>query len=125
MSELECGHCHWYAFGRKPSPCGNVPILVKLYVDDQRPPPEGWCLATSVDDAVAVLRQGTVTELSLDFDLGDARRGTGVHVLRWLERALEQGQVPLPRLEAHSGSPVGRRRLQVLIDDLVRRFGST
>jgi len=96
--------------------------VVKLYVDDLRQPPPGWIGATSVEQAVSVLRQGLVTDLSLDFDLGDPRQGTGIHVLDWLERALELGRVQLPRLEAHSGSPVGRRRLEVRIDELNRRY---
>jgi len=96
--------------------------MVKLFVDDQRAAPSGWLLARSVDEAVSVLRQGDVTDMSLDFDLGDARRGTGVDVLDWLKGAVEQGRVTLPKLEAHSGSPVGRRRLEARIEQLARRF---
>ena len=97
-------------------------MVAKLYVDDQRAAPSGWLLARSADEAVSVLRQGEVTDMSLDFDLGDARRGTGVKVLDWLEWAVEQGKVKLPRLEAHSGSPVGRHRLEARIEQLARRF---
>jgi len=93
--------------------------MVKLFVDDQRAAPSGWLLARSVDEAVSVLRQGDVTDMSLDFDLGD---GTGVDVLDWLKWAVEQGRVTLPKLEAHSGSPVGRRRLEARIEQLARRF---
>ena len=91
-------------------------------MDDQRAAPSGWLLARSVDEAVSVLRQGDVTDMSLDFDLGDARRGTGVDVLDWLKGAVEQGRVTLPKLEAHSGSPVGRCRLEARIEQLARRF---
>ena len=97
--------------------------MVKLYVDDQRAAPPDWSLARTVDEAVAVLREGQVTELSLDFDLGDPRQGTGLRVLDWLEWALDKKSVRLPQLEAHSGSPVGRRRLEARIDELIRRFG--
>jgi len=96
---------------------------MKLYLDDQRPAPPGWALARTADDAIALLRQGGVTELSLDYDLGDPHFGTGLDVLDWLERALAERKVTLPRLTAHSGSPIGRRRLETTIALLEERFG--
>jgi hypothetical protein len=97
---------------------------MKLYLDDQRPTPPGWVLARTADDAIDLLRQGGVTELSLDYDLGDPHFGTGLDVLDWLERALEERKVPLPRLSAHSGSILGRRRLEASIAVLEERFSS-
>ncbi len=96
---------------------------MKVYLDDQRPAPEGWAPARTADEAIALLRQGGVTELSLDYDLGDPHFGTGLDVLDWLEAALAQGRVRLPRLIAHSGSPLGRRRLETSIALLEERWG--
>ncbi|HEY5961276.1 MAG TPA: cyclic-phosphate processing receiver domain-containing protein [Polyangiaceae bacterium] len=96
---------------------------MKVYLDDNRPPPDGWTLARSADEAIALLRQGSVTEMSLDYDLGDPHFGTGLDVLDWLERALADRRLTLPRLTAHSGSLLGRRRLEASIALLEERFG--
>ena len=42
---------------------------MKLYVDDLRACPEGWQLARTVTDAIRVLAQFTVEEVSLDHDI--------------------------------------------------------
>lgn len=95
---------------------------LKLYLDDQRPAPPGWDLARTSDDAIELLRTGNVVELSLDYDLGDPVYGTGLQVLDWLERALEEGRVRMPQMSAHSASPLGRRRLEAQIEWLEQRF---
>ncbi len=96
---------------------------MRVYLDDLRPAPPGYTRASTVDEAIALLRQGNVTSLSLDYDLGDPRLGTGLDVLTWLEQQLERGRIKLPHLEAHSGSPVGRKRLETRIFALIERFG--
>lgn len=98
--------------------------MTKIYLDDQRPAPSGWAQARSADEAIALLRRGDVTDLSLDYDLGDPHFGTGLDVLDWLERAVADRRVSLPRLTAHSGSMLGRRRLEASIDLIQERFGS-
>lgn len=105
---------------------GNVQTEVnalKLFLDDHRQAPEGWALARSADEAIEMLRRGGVTELSLDYDLGDPHFGTGLDVLDWLETALGERRLPLPRLVAHSGSPLGRRRLENAIARIEERWG--
>jgi hypothetical protein len=96
---------------------------VKVYLDDNRPAPVGWVLVRTADEAISLLRQGDVTEMSLDYDLGDPHFGTGLDVLDWLEQALSERRVQLPRLMAHSGSMLGRRRLQAAIALLEERWG--
>ena len=89
---------------------------MKLYVDDLRAPPVGWELASTVDEAIEKLRSGKVTDLSLDYDLGGRDNDNGLMVLRWLDAALERGQVGMPNLIVHSGSILGRRRLEAQIE---------
>ncbi|MGC4063201.1 MAG: hypothetical protein QM784_00835 [Polyangiaceae bacterium] len=96
---------------------------MRVFVDDQRPAPSGWTLARNADEAIAMLRRGNVEELSLDYDLGDPSFGTGSDVLDWLELALAENRTSLPRLHAHSGSPLGRRRLETHIALIEARFG--
>ncbi len=94
---------------------------MKLYVDDLRPPPIGWTLAKTVDEAIEWLSQGSVTELSLDYDLGGSD-ATGLDVLSWIEIALAESRVSMPTMTAHSGSVLGRRRLEAQIEWLQQRF---
>ena len=94
---------------------------MKLYVDDLRAPPVGWTLAKTVDEAIELLSQGCVVELSLDYDLGGADR-TGLDLLNWLESAIAAGRISMPTMTAHSGSVLGRRRLEAHIEWLQGRF---
>lgn len=50
---------------------------MKVFLDDERAAPAGWVLARWPDEAIELLRQGGVTHLSLDHDLGDDRKGAG------------------------------------------------
>ncbi|AVP71281.1 cyclic-phosphate processing receiver domain-containing protein [Prescottella equi] len=64
------------------------PIWKNLFVDDDRPAPEGWMLFGTAEEAIGGLeslrgRGETVHRLSLDFDLG-VRGGTTLPVLEWM-----------------------------------------
>lgn len=89
---------------------------MKLYLDDIRTAPEGWTRVYWPDEAIALLQQGNVTDISLDHDLGDDSRGTGYDVVKWIEEAvITRGFVP-PQIIIHSANPVGRDRMQRGID---------
>ena len=94
---------------------------MKLFVDDQRAAPLGWTCARTVDEAIEYLGQGAVTELSLDYDLGGADT-TGLDVLNWMESAVSAGRIAMPAMTAHSGSILGRHRLEAHIEWLEQRF---
>ena len=49
---------------------------MKVWLDDERGAPEGWMRVRWPDEAIALLKTGQVTHLSLDHDLGDDVRGT-------------------------------------------------
>lgn len=85
---------------------------MKVYLDDVRTPPEGWHLARWPNEVIALLKQGKVTELSLDHDLGDDERGTGYDVVVWLEEAVAtRAFVPPQRISVHSANIAARRRM--------------
>ncbi|HRE84538.1 MAG TPA: hypothetical protein PLN52_26090 [Opitutaceae bacterium] len=85
---------------------------MKVYLDDVRSAPDGWHRVYWPDEAVALLKRGAVTEISLDHDLGDDSRGTGYDVIAWIEEAVvTQGFQP-PAIIIHSANPVGRERMQ-------------
>lgn len=61
---------------------------MKVYLDDERPTPEGWIGVRWPRDAIQLLETGNVTEISLDHDLGNDEIGTGYTVLLWIEEAV-------------------------------------
>jgi hypothetical protein len=84
---------------------------MKVYLDDERETPQGWVRVYWPDEAIALLEQGNVKEISLDHDLGDDARGTGYDVVRWIEQAVVlHGFVP-PVIRAHSANPAAVKRM--------------
>ena len=97
---------------------------MKLWLDDIRDPAANGCVGFSwvktAADAIAALATGEVTFASLDHDLSvEATLGnwrneiTGYDVVCWME---ENGVWPRDGVRVHSMNPVGRRRMQVVID---------
>jgi hypothetical protein len=116
---------------------------VWLYLDDVRPVPDGWMLATNIEEAKAILLTGEVVAASLDHDLGacDAcmggrsweewvvnhgmqgdsivamphctHVGTGYDLVCWME---ETGNWPKQKPVVHSANPVGRARMLQAIE---------
>lgn len=122
-------------YARRPEDTRDVLLLdvpVKLYVDDMRPAPEGWLLATTVADAKVQLMRDDVEEVSLDHDMGacqpcrDAGKDIGdmetdeTTFLHWCPHAedgyklamwmCEQNRVP-PIVRVHTMNPCGRKRM--------------
>jgi len=93
---------------------------VKVYLDDERPTPEGWVAVRWPEEAIALLEGGQVTELSLDHDLGDDAHGTGYDVLLWLEEAVAtRGFVP-PPTRVHSANSSARQKMEMAIARIER-----
>lgn len=86
-----------------------------VYLDDERPCPEGWLSVRWPDEAICLLRSGKVVEISLDHDLGDDKRGTGYDVLLWIEQAVVlDGFVP-PTMRIHSANSSARKKMELAV----------
>ena len=87
---------------------------MKVYLDDIRPAPEGWKRAYTAQGCIYLLKNDTVTYLSLDHDLGDPKyNGTGYDVMLWLEeRAFLDPSFTVPVVTFHTANYWGRRRMQ-------------
>lgn len=89
-------------------------MTVRLFVDDIRYPSyfglEGWAVARTSAEAIAILAQGNVIECSLDHDLGGD--DTGYKVVCWME---EHGVWPKNGTFCHSANPVGQARIDAVI----------
>lgn len=93
----------------------------KLWVDDERPVPgEEWTSARSFHEAILKLELLEFDEVSLDHDLACFYNGkelTGYDVLMWLVERKVEGTHHVPvRVYVHSANPVGRDRMQAVID---------
>ena len=97
---------------------------MKVYLDDERQTPKGWVRIYWPDEAIALLKTGDVTHISLDHDLGDDQRGTGYDVVLWIEEAVfTQGFDP-PNMQVHSANSSARENMQHGIDHIVRNIRS-
>ncbi len=91
---------------------------MKVFLDDERETPPGWVRTYWPDEAIALLETGTVTEISLDHDLGDDQRGTGYDVVLWIEEAVvNRGFVP-PKISVHSANSSARHKMELGISQI-------
>jgi hypothetical protein len=97
---------------------------MKVYLDDLRTPPDGWILVRWPEDAIKLLKTGEVTDISLDHDLGDDDhnhgKGTGYHVLLWIEEEVALKGFKAPRMIVHSANGPARERMNRAIEAIVR-----
>lgn len=94
---------------------------MKLYLDDLRPAPPGWTHVRWPSEAIELLRTGQVTEISLDYDLGDDSRGTGFDVILWVEKAVQERGFTPPRMRVHSSSLTARDKMEARIRAIEQR----
>lgn len=84
---------------------------MRVFLDDERPTPDGWQRTYWPSEVIALLQSGAVVELSLDHDLGDDTLGTGYDVILWIEEAVAlQGFNP-PKISAHSANASAREKM--------------
>lgn len=111
---------------------------MNLWLDDMRPAPIGWIWVKTVEEAQERLRTGEVEQASLDHDLGACEAclrgrtpeqwleetgytqmpqcehfGTGYTLVSWME---EHDIWPKTKPTVHSRNPVGRARMQQVIN---------
>lgn len=85
---------------------------MKIYLDDERTTPDGWHRVYWPDEAIALLKTGSVTEISLDHDLGDDDRDAGYDVVLWIEEQVAlHGFVP-PAMKVHSPNVSARTKME-------------
>jgi hypothetical protein len=99
---------------------------MRVWFDDVRPAPRGWRRTRTPQEAIDLIAAGSVSAISLDFDLGlQDERGldiNGEHVLRWIEEQMFTGtELAMPEVRVHSSNVVGRQRLRLTLEALVRR----
>jgi len=84
---------------------------MRVYLDAERPTPDGWVGVRWPAEAIALLQTGLVEGLSLDHDLGDDGRGTGYDVVLWIEEAVAVHGFKAPRIRVHSANSSARQKM--------------
>lgn len=95
-------------------------MTLRVWLDDERPAPEGWVACRWPGEVIALLGSGQVATVSLDHDLGDDSRGTGYDVLLWLEEAVARYGFTLPEIHVHTANPAARTRMLAAVDAISR-----
>ena len=110
---------------------------MRVFLDDCRDTPEGFdCRVYTAEEAILLVETGTVTHISLDYDLGFAPRlsengtyyevdvdpdaPTGGTVSRRIEALATCNLLPRLTWELHTANPVGRSRMHA---DLIHANG--
>ena len=86
---------------------------MKIFLDDWRENPgDEWTKTETVNETIALKETHKVTNLSLDYDLGDKDTLTGMAVVEWvLVKAVKDESYIPPRTEVHSTHPYGREEM--------------
>ncbi|MEM7677623.1 MAG: cyclic-phosphate processing receiver domain-containing protein [Myxococcota bacterium] len=95
---------------------------LKVFLDDERPPPEGWVGARWPDEVIKLLCTKQVAQLSLDHDLGDDERGTGYDVLLWIEEAVATRGFKPPIITIHSANSSAKRKMEAAVAAIGRLY---
>lgn len=95
---------------------------MRLYLDDERPTPEGYHFRVyTAQEAITLLTTGLVTFISFDHDLGEEKNGTGYDVAKWIEaQAYKHTHFEVPDWQVHSANPVGARNINAAMYSAIR-----
>jgi hypothetical protein len=91
---------------------------MKVYLDDERETPDGWVRVYWPEEAIELLKTNSVTELSLDHDLGDDEHGTGYDVVLWIEEAVFTKDFLPPKMKVHSANSSARHKMELGINNI-------
>lgn len=91
---------------------------MKVYLDDIRIPASDWVRVRWPDEAIGLLKTGLVTELSLDHDLGNDRKGTGYDVLLWIEESVANTAFIPPKITIHTSNPSARQKMEAAVSKI-------
>jgi hypothetical protein len=112
------------AFERLRATLRRADVGAWLYLDDERPTPDGWERVYTARQATARLARGGVTRVSLDHDLGPPEAGTGYDVACWIEQNAAEGRLARIQWAMHSANPVGRARMEQALRSADRHWAS-
>ena len=96
--------------------------MIKLYVDDVRPTPQGYIGVLTTNGACKILYEcaNMVEELDLDHDAGDCAKmgGDYIEILKEMERLtrIKGYDFSHIKIRLHSANPVGVANMRAIIE---------
>jgi len=93
---------------------------MKVYLDDERTPPNGWILVRWPAEAIEILKTGDVEVISLDHDLGDDSIGTGYDVVLWIEEQVAINGMTPPVIKVHSANTSAKAKMLAGIESIYK-----
>lgn len=97
---------------------------MNVWLDDERPAPDGYVHCKTAKEAISLLETGQVQVISLDHDLGD-NAGTGYDVALFIERAAHEGRLSPLRVKLHSMNFFGKEKMKQAIQSAKRVWMKT
>jgi len=96
---------------------------MKVYLDDERPTPDGWVRTFTPVQTIQLLETKEVKSLSLDHDLGDdVKIGTGYDVLNWIEEQVVESKFVPPHIIVHSSNPSAKVKMKLAIESINKLY---
>ena len=95
---------------------------MKVYLDDIRIPTKDWILVKWPDEAIKLLKTGKVTEISLDHDLGNDRKGTGNDVILWIEEKVINSSFIPPKIHIHTANSSARSKMEKGVKSILKHY---
>lgn len=86
--------------------------MLKVWLDDVRPAPQGWHWVKTVEDAKIALQLGDVSHMSLDNDLGEGQT-EGRKLVDWME---EHDLWPSEYCWVHSSNAVAAQYMRKIVE---------
>lgn len=97
---------------------------MKIWIDDIRKAPNGWIHLNWPEGNYPLLDQNLVAEISLDNDLGNDSKGTGLDILNYIERNVIENGNKLLRIFVHTINPVARIKMITIVKKLSNLYNS-
>lgn len=97
--------------------------MIKLWLDDIRPAPEGYIRVYTTPDMIALLKSEEVEEISLDNDLG-LLEPVGRKVLDWIEEEVVGNNYIPPLIHIHSMNSIEVARMATIRSQIQMRLDS-
>lgn len=93
---------------------------MKIWLDDERPIPEGYdTYCRTAEQAIQFIKQGVVDEISLDNDLGTGYT-EGKEVARFIERETLLGNLGRIKLRAHTSNVSARQDMHAAFRNIYK-----
>lgn len=97
---------------------------MKIFLDDVRPCPDGYdAHVKTAQGAIDLIKNGNVSLISLDHDLGPDEAGTGYDVALFIEEAAYRKTIKPLHWQIHSANPVGIQNMRKALENADRYWG--